>query len=115
MDAPHIARICHEADRAHAASHGDLGGKVWPALEAYQRDNLVRGVKVALSSPGASAEQLHASWMADKQVTGWRFAPLLCLDARTDPLLIPWAQLSERTQSRERMFVAIVRSLAPVR
>ncbi len=113
MDAQHIARICHEADRAHAASHGDLMTKAWPGLEAYQRENLVRGVKVATATPRAIASDLHTSWLRDKREAGWQFGPKLDLGQQCDPMMIPWEQLSYRAQARERLFLAIIRSLSP--
>lgn len=112
MDPQNIARIAHEADRAFCALHGDLK-KVWASQEAHERECAVRGVKIATATPRATAADLHTSWLRDKREAGWRFGPQLDLHDRLDPMMIPWEQLSDYAQARERLFLAVVRSLAP--
>ena len=112
MDASRIARVAHEADRALAAVQGRMDQRTWFALEARDRANLVTGVQVALDTPRATAADLHAAWLSDKREAGWRWGPAFDRTAQTDPLMIPWDQLSVPAQARELLFVATVRSLS---
>lgn len=58
------------------------------------------------------AEMEHARWMAERLLAGWAFAPEPKSDSkRTNPNLIPWAQLENRIKKYDRDAVAAIPEL----
>ncbi len=112
MDPKYIAQIAHDADRALCAVNRDLTVKGWFALEGWQRENAVRGVKVALATPGATAAELHVSWAHDKRDAGWTHAAVFDLATKRDPHLLPWAQLPDLVRRREALTLGVIRALS---
>lgn len=113
MDPTFIARVAHEADRALVATHGAIPQKVWLALDAWERESAIRGVKAAIANPELGAPALHELWRHDKLGQGWSRAESFDLKAKHDPILVPWDQLPARAQRRDELFVAVVRALGP--
>ena len=112
MNAYEIARVAHQADRTLSTALGHPCETPWLVLTPECRANLVLGVEVALDTPRASAEDLHAAWLQDKLDAGWTWGPRFDAGAKTDPVMLPWAQLSGHLQRREVLFLAVVRSLS---
>lgn len=44
----------------------------------------------------AWARRQHETWMASRLDQGWRYGPEMSMTARTNPLLRPWAELSDQ-------------------
>jgi hypothetical protein len=101
-----IARCCHEANKAWCEAHGDGSQSGWTWAEQWQRDSAIKGVQVALD--GATPEQQHDAWTADKIADSWVYGPFAA-----HPCLVPYEQLPEFQRATAAMFGAIVRALAP--
>lgn len=43
-DVRSIARVCHEANKAFCAAHGDHSQKEWEYAEVWQRESAIKGV-----------------------------------------------------------------------
>lgn len=110
-DIEHIARVCHEANRAWCEAHGDHSQAAWGGAAAWQRDSAIAGVKFALANPTASDSAQHDAWMADKLSDGWHYGAVKDADIKTHPCLVPFEQLPPMQQTKDRLFVAIVRAL----
>jgi hypothetical protein len=107
-----IARVCHEANRAWCAAHGDLSQEPWRDAEQWQRDSALEGVQVAFG--GATPEEQHEAWCVAKERDGWRYGPVKDGDAKTHPCLVPYDRLPGMQRAKDALFGAVVRSLAPV-
>ena len=103
-----IARICHEANRAYCLAIGDASQLAWDDAPEWQRMSATKGVVA-----GATPEQSHASWLQEKAATGWVYGPVKDADQKTHPCMVPYDQLPEEQQVKDRLFRAIVDALLP--
>ena len=106
-----IARVVHEANRVMQDIDGDEAPSLpWHAETDHIRGSAVAGVRAARG--GATPEQLHETWCEDKLAAGWRYGEIKDADAKTHPCLVPYAELPEHQQAKDRLFLAIVGALA---
>jgi hypothetical protein len=113
MDRNHIARVCHEVNRAYCASLGDLSQPTWEQAPQWQRDSALIGVDLHLGNPTLGPDASHESWMAHKLEAGWQYGPTKDPEAKTHPCLVPFAQLPPEQQAKDFIFRAVVHALAP--
>ena len=107
----HIARVCHEVNRALCIAYGDMSQKPWDEAEQWQRDSAIKGVQFAINNPTAPASAQHDAWMADKIANGWREGLVKDSVAKTHPCIVPYEQLPIAQQVKDHTFRAIVRAL----
>ena len=111
-----IARVAHDANRALQITQGDsVPSPPWDDAPEYQVRQAVAGVKELLTNPGLSAEQSHSMWCVRMWADGWVWGEVKDQELRTHPTLLPYAALPDGEQAKDRLFVAIVRALAPQR
>jgi len=107
-----IAKVCHEANRAWCEEHRDFSQKSWTDAAGWQRDSAIEGVRFALANPDALESAQHDAWMASKLRDGWQYGEMKDAEAKTHPCLVPFDQLPEVQQAKDRLFRAIVSALA---
>lgn len=111
MDQNDIARVCHEANRALQAIHGDPApSPAWADAPEWQRESAIEGVTAAQA--GATPEQQHEAWCASKRRDGWTYGPVKDAQARTHHCLVSYAELPPEQQVKDAVFVAIVGALS---
>lgn len=106
-----IAIICHEANKAWCESEGDNSQKSWAEAEEWQRDSAVKGVEFRLANPDAPESAQHDAWSADKRAQGWVYGEKKDADAKTHPCLVPFNELPEFQQKKDKLFQGIVDAL----
>lgn len=104
-----IASVCHEANRAYCLTQGDTSQLPWTEAPEWQRESAIVGVQKALE--GATPEQLHESWSAQKVADGWVYGDVKDADAKTHPCLVPYDQLPTEQQRKDALFGAVVNAL----
>jgi hypothetical protein len=107
-----VAIVCHVANRAWCAMHGDLSQPNWLDAPQWQRDSAMDGVVHALTFPDAKPEDSHNNWLMNKKAEGWVYGPTKNTDAKTHPCIVPFDELPEWQQKKDALFLAIVRALA---
>ncbi|TDC42082.1 RyR domain-containing protein [Micromonospora sp. KC213] len=111
MDPTHIARVCHEANRAIQIITGDPAvSPSWDDAPRWQRDSAIKGVESALT--GARPALMHELWCEEKRAAGWTYGEVKDAEAKTHPCLVPYHELPEEQRVKDRLFVSIVRTLA---
>jgi RyR domain len=105
-----VAQVAHEANRTWDSVRGVTPGPSWDQAHEWQRAAAIKGVRLALA--GAPASQLHETWRATKQSQGWQPGPVKDREARTDPMLVPYTELSEEDKRTPDLIEAIARALA---
>jgi RyR domain/MerR family regulatory protein len=107
-----IARVVHAANRELQIVQGDpRPSPPWDEItEAMVRD-VTEGVLEVLG--GATPEQSHEAWCDRHRADGWTYGEVKDEQAKTHPLLRPWAELPRDQQLKDNLFGAIVRALAP--
>jgi hypothetical protein len=106
MTVEQIARVCHEANTALCVVLGDNVLVHWNELDQSYRDSSIVGVKMVLS--GATYEQLHDSWMAERIAQGWKYGPMLDRVAKIHPNLVAYSKLPPQQRLKDALFAAVV-------
>jgi hypothetical protein len=106
-----IAKACHEANRAWCQSDGDFSQKHWDEAEQWQRDSAIAGVRFRLENPDAPASAQHEAWSADKIANGWKYGKVKDAEKKTHPCLVPFEELPEFQQKKDKLFQSIVDAL----
>jgi hypothetical protein len=110
-DAEHIAKTCHEANRALCAAFGDHSQVAWEDAPQWQRDSAIKGVQFCAANPDAPPSANHDSWLAEKAATGWKYGPVKDADAKTHPCFVPYDDLPPDQKAKDYVFQAIVGAL----
>lgn len=103
----HIARICHEVNRAYCQALGDFSQPKWEDAPEWQRESARMGVDLHLMGcfgPEAS----HVSWMSQKVSEGWKYGPVKDAEKKEHPCMVPFAELPREQQAKDFIFKAIV-------
>jgi len=111
MNIESIAIICHEANRLFCIANGDLTQPQWDEAPLWQKESALKGVQFRLNNPDAPASAQHDSWMADKLSNGWVYGPVKDTVRKTHPCLVPFHELPEFQQKKDRLFQNIVDAL----
>lgn len=101
------ARACHEVNRAWCILHGDNSQWPWSEAPQWQREGALQGVEKAMN--GATPEQLHESWCAQKIADGWQYGPTKDAVIKTHPCLVDYAILPHEQRAKDFLFAATVK------
>jgi hypothetical protein len=109
-----IARVIHAANRELQIVQGDpRPSPPWDEAPEYQVRENVASVVAALADPERTPEQNHQGWYERLIADGWQHGPAKDETAKTHPDLVPFDQLPGHEKQKDRLFMAIVRALAP--
>jgi hypothetical protein len=111
MNSIQIAKICHQANKALCEEDEDCSQKNWDDADQWQRDSAIAGVQFRLANPLAPPSAQHDAWSKDKIEAGWVFGEVKDAAAKTHPCLVPYDQLPEFQQKKDKLFQAIVDAL----
>lgn len=113
MDPTHleaIARAIHEANLAYCLANGDTSQPPWDEIEEWQRQSSRNAVMTALG--GATPEQQHEAWMAERQAAGWTLGPVKDTATKTHPCLVPYDQLPPAQRAKDALVGGVARAMA---
>lgn len=105
------AVICHEANKAWCEFNGDNSQKHWEEAADWQRKSAIQGVEFRLDNPDAGEDTQHNAWMASKINDGWVYGEVKDAEAKTHPCIVPFNELPEFQQKKDKLFCAIVDAL----
>lgn len=107
-----IAEVAHETNRAYcAAILKDYSHKPWHETPQIIKDSAIAGVRVRLQS-AETPEQMHENWFKYKRQEGWVYGPVKNLEKKTHPCMLPFNELPETEQIKDRLFSSIVQALS---
>jgi len=109
-----IARVCHEANRAHCMNIGDHSQPTWDMAPEWQKRSAVAGVEAALADPKRTPEASHEAWMEAKLAAGWKRGPVKAPDLKEHPCLVPYDGLPDGHKVKDVLFLAVVGALRPL-
>jgi hypothetical protein len=106
----HIARVCHEVNRAYCQSLGDFSQPKWEDAPEWQRASARMGVDLhCMGDFGPEAS--HISWMKQKVEDGWGYGEIKDPEAKTHPCIVPFDQLPREQQAKDFIFRGVVHAL----
>lgn len=106
-----IANVCHEANKVWCEVTGDNSQHHWDDAPDWQRESAIKGVEFRLENPDALPSAQHDAWSADKITEGWKYGAVKDADKKEHPCLVPFEELPEFQQKKDKLFSAIVDSL----
>lgn len=106
-----IAKVCHQANKAWCEANNDFTQQNWEDAEEWQQDSAISGVEFRLTNPDAKEDAQHNAWMEDKIKYGWVYGEVKDAEKKTHPCLVPFEQLPEFQQKKDKLFCAIVDAL----
>jgi hypothetical protein len=104
------AQAAHEVNRAYCIALGDTTQPPWENAPLWQRESALKGVESALA--GATPEESHRSWFADKQAAGWKYGSVKDSEKKEHPCFVSYAALSREQRQKDMLFTATVRGVA---
>ena len=107
----HIARVCHEANRAYCAALGDNSQPAWDDAPEWQRSSARVGVQFIIDNPKALPSASHESWLAQKAAEGWKYGAYKDPENKLHPCYVPYEQLPVEQKAKDYIFGAIVRAM----
>ncbi len=113
LTAEQIARVCHEANRAHCMNTGDHSQPTWDMAAPWQKESAVAGVEATLADPDRKPEDSHAAWLAHKEAAGWKYGPVKRPEVLEHPCMVPHEELPDVQKAKDHLFLAVVRALKP--
>lgn len=102
-----IARICHEANRALCETIDDKSQIEWTEAPDWQHTSARHGVIFHLTGEHGPAAS-HIAWREQKIADGWKYGEKKDIVAKTHPCIVPYEQLPEEQQMKDKLFRAIV-------
>ena len=106
-----IAKVCHEANREWCEANGDMTQAPWIMSPKWQKDSAIEGVEFKLNNPTAKADSQHNAWMKHKTDDGWKYGEEKNHTKKTHPCILPFNELPEFQQKKDKLFSAIVEAL----
>lgn len=85
-----------------------LGYRIVPTASCYPDQRIV---ELRASEVECLAILEHRRWVDERLGAGWKYAPLKDIDAKQNPYLVDWDDLSERAREVNRRFVRSIPSL----
>ena len=110
MNVEQIAKTCHEVNRAYCSSIGDNSQPAWEDAPEWQKESAKNGVKFHLGNPNSKPSDSHENWMAEKEKDGWKYGPVKNPEIKEHPCMVPYEQLPVEQQTKDALFIAVVRS-----
>lgn len=105
------ARTAHEVNRAYCIGIGDDSQKPWGEAEEWQRQSGRAGVAFLIDNPEAPPSSQHESWLAAKELDGWRYGPVKDAQKKEHPCMVLYDKLPEAQKAKDTLFQAAVRGV----
>ena len=109
---PQIARAAHQANKVYCESLGDKSQVPWENAPEWQLESTIDGVQYRLANPGAPVSAQHIAWLKEKEEAGWKYGPEKDPEKKEHPCMMPFAELPDKQQFKDHLFVGIVRLYA---
>lgn len=111
MHVINIARTCHQANKVLCEANDDFTQQDWDNAQEWQKESAIKGVAFRIANPDAPESAQHDAWMKDKVESGWIYGEVKDAEKKTHPCIVPFSELPEFQQKKDKLFCAIVDAL----
>lgn len=111
MNILHVAKVCHQVNRAFCMALGDSSQQEWENAPEWQKNSALDGVKFRLANPIAPPSASHESWLRNKLDNGWKYGPIKDEQKKEHPCIVDYEQLPVEQKAKDYLFIAVVDSL----
>lgn len=105
-----IAYVVHEVVRAYVEARGGYMTP-WSDARPGERKAMLHVVRNVRRQPDTPPGERHAAWCDRRRAEGWRWGPVLDIEAKAHPSLMPWPELPEDDRVRECLMIGAVKCL----
>lgn len=110
MNKEQIAKTCHEVNKAYCESIGDTSQPKWEDAPEWQKESAINGMEFHQANPGSKPRDSHDNWLVDKRLDGWVYGEEKDAEKKTHPCMVPYEDLPKKQQTKDALFIAVVRS-----
>ena len=68
-------------------------------------------MKHKLFNPEATPENMHNSWLKEKEENGWKYGPVKDVEKKEHPCFVLYASPPVAQQTKDHLFSAVIESL----
>ena len=104
MNPEHVAKVCHQANKAYCESMDDNSQVDWEKAPEWQRLSAINGVKFVIDNPNTTPEQLHENWCIEKRKDGWKYGSIKNAEKKEHNCLIEYNQLPVAQRVKDGLF-----------
>jgi hypothetical protein len=104
-----LAQLSYETTRNWSEANGEPAKNPWETAEPWRRQAAIESVRKAVA--GGTAQQLHESWRKQRVKEGWQHGEEKSDQAKTNPSLQPYPQLTETQKRTADLFTAVVNTV----
>lgn len=105
-----LAAIAHAVNAAYCKAIGDNSQADWDNAPQWQKDSVANGVRHMLANPDATPEQMHESWLLEKEKAGWVYGEVKDEKLKTHPCILPYDELPTTQRVKDYLFQAVVKA-----
>lgn len=105
-----LAAIAHAVNAAYCKAIGDNSQADWDNAPQWQKDSAANGVRHMLANPDATPEQMHESWLLEKEEAGWVYGEVKDEKLKTHPCILPYDELPTAQRVKDYLFQAVVKA-----
>lgn len=105
-----LAAIAHAVNAAYCKAIGDNSQADWDNAPQWQKDSAANGVRHMLANPDATPEQMHESWLLEKEKAGWVYGEVKDEKQKTHPCMLPYDELPTAQRVKDYLFQAVVKA-----
>ncbi len=84
---------------------------LWNDLDEGLKKYAIAATKYALQDRKITAKEVHDHWLNDRRAAGWVFGDTHDKDNKRHPSLIPFHNLDNSEQQKDKLFLKVVRKL----
>jgi RyR domain len=107
-----LAKICHQANKAHCENNNDFSQVDWDSAPTWQKESIILGVKFQLANPDLPVSASHEAWCEHKIKEGWVYGELKDSEKKTHPCLVEHSMLPEHQKIKDYIIKSICAGLA---
>ena len=114
-DMENISRVAYEANRLYVHVFGlhETLHPPWSEAPEWMQRTVRVGVQAVANNPASTPKDSHISWMKMKLSEGWKYGKVKSADRKEHPCFKPYEELPKEQRAKDRLFIAVARSLLP--